>query len=228
MAHPLDRPIWSALTGPQAHLARGDTRAWRIDPAIGLFAAAAASSPPDTAAIAALVTHEAPLVLFEDEPWPADAAIAVTADTMVQVVADTVDPLAHDAAIQPLGDADVAEMLALTALTRPGPFLARTHQLGGFVGIREGGVLAAMAGTRLRVPGHVEVSGVCTHPDHRGRGHGAQLMIAVATAILGDGDRPFLHAFASNVQAITLYERLGFRIRRRLTASFLSCVPASA
>ena len=47
-----------------------------------------------------------------------------------------------------LEDADAPEMLALARLTEPGPFLARTHVLGTFRGIRVGGRLAAMAGER--------------------------------------------------------------------------------
>jgi predicted GNAT family acetyltransferase len=43
----------------------------------------------------------------------------------------------------------------------------------------------------------------------------------VARRILSHGETPFLHAYASNTQAIALYESLGFHIRRRLTAMIL-------
>nr|WP_240898070.1 GNAT family N-acetyltransferase [Agromyces luteolus] len=103
-------------------------------------------------------------------------------------------------------------MLALARLTEPGPFEARTHELGGFVGVREPttGALVAMAGERMRPDGHTEVSGVCTHPDHRGRGLAAALSIAVARRILARSETPFLHAYARNRPAVALYERLGF------------------
>jgi predicted GNAT family acetyltransferase len=51
-----------------------------------------------------------------------------------------------------LGDADAPEMLALAQLTEPGPFFARTHTMGNFIGIRVDGRLAAMAGERMRFP----------------------------------------------------------------------------
>ena len=220
-SHPLDRPIWSALTGPQTQLASGSARAWRIDPAVGLFAAAA--DPADGAALAGFMADGAPLILFDDAPvLPPHLHVTVVTEPMVQMVADTVASPSPGAALAPLGEADAAEMLALATLTRPGPFLARTHELGGFVGVRAGGRLVAMAGTRLRVPGHVEVSGVCTHPEHRGHGHAARLTLAVATAILAEGELPFLHTFARNTGAIALYERLGFRLCRRLTATMLT------
>ena len=73
-------------------------------------------------------------------------------------------------------------------------------------------VLIAMAGERMRPDGACEVSGVCTHPDHRGRGLARALMAAVARRIVARGDMPFLHVYPSNVGAIALYESLGFTI----------------
>ena len=121
-----------------------------------------------------------------------------------------------------LGDADAPEMLALATLTEPGPFFVKTHQLGRFVGIRQDGRLVAMAGERMQPDGFTEVSGVCTHPDHRGRGYAAALMGEVARGILARGDTPFLHAYASNQAAIALYERLGFQHRREILMTRLT------
>jgi hypothetical protein len=90
-----------------------------------------------------------------------------------QMVHDGGPVAAPDVAIETLGDADAAEMLALAALTRPGYFSTRTHELGTFLGIRHEGRVIAMAGQRLHVPGFHEVTSVCTHPDYLGRGHGA-------------------------------------------------------
>src|SRR5579885_1812216 len=107
-------------------------------------------------------------------------------------------------------------MLALATLTEPGPFLTRTHTMGSFLGIRIGGRLAAMAGERLRFPGHTEVSGVCTHPDFRGRGLARRLSMRVAARIESRGEQAFLHAWSANRPAISLYESLGFEIRAEL------------
>ncbi len=112
-----------------------------------------------------------------------------------------------------LGAADAKDMLALAQLTEPGPFLTRTHVMGRFIGSRIGGRLAAMAGERFRPAGYTEVSGVCTHPDFRGRGLARALSAAVAARIQARGETPFLHAWETNRAAINLYEALGFRRR---------------
>jgi predicted GNAT family acetyltransferase len=104
-------------------------------------------------------------------------------------------------------------MVELTALTKPGPFGKRTHELGYYVGIRDNGKLVAMAGERLKVPGYTEVSAVCTHPDHLGKGYAGALMLEVMRAIRERGETPFLHVRSNNARAIGIYERLGFRKR---------------
>jgi predicted GNAT family acetyltransferase len=113
-------------------------------------------------------------------------------------------------------------MLSLVARTEPGPFGPRTHELGGFLGVRVGGELVAMAGQRLRVPGWTEVSGVCTAPELRGRGLAGLLTRLVAAEIRAGGDRPFLHAMAANAAAIRLYQALGYTLRRELTFTVVS------
>jgi predicted GNAT family acetyltransferase len=123
-----------------------------------------------------------------------------------------------------LAEADAPAMLALATLTQPGPFYAHTNRLGRFVGVKVEGRLVAMAGERMAPPGFTEVSGVCTHPDHRGRGYAAGLMRAIAEGIVARGETPFLHVLPDNAAALALDEALGFTFRRSMTATVL--VPA--
>ncbi|MEV5826476.1 GNAT family N-acetyltransferase [Spirillospora sp. NPDC052242] len=116
-----------------------------------------------------------------------------------------------------LGADRVPEMLDLAERTRPGPFWPRTPELGAYLGVRENGGLAAMAGERLRPPGWTEISAVCTVPEARGRGHAARLVRALAARVLARGERPFLHVAAVNTGAVALYERLGFAVREPVT-----------
>src|SRR5258708_39743654 len=76
--HPLDRPIWSAVTARQANLALGDGRAVRLAPDYGLFAAAADGSPQSLASLAALVPaggQAALVAAAAPPPGPGSAAV---------------------------------------------------------------------------------------------------------------------------------------------------------
>jgi predicted GNAT family acetyltransferase len=211
----LDRPVWAALTTAHLGLSVGGPLARRYAADVNLFAAARDDS---VAALAALTE----LVQPGERVFLADVAeVAVPSGLVLLKAAQGVQMVAtgsyrideSDTDIVQLTDADAPEMLALATLTEPGPFLARTHTMGTFRGIRIGGRLAAMAGERFRFPGHTEVSGVCTHPDFRGRGLARRLSAAVAARIESRGERPFLHSWKANRTAISLYESLGFEIR---------------
>lgn len=132
------------------------------------------------------------------------------------MIGSPADSPLRDAEIVTLGSADVPAMMALTELTKPGPFAARTHALGTFLGIRAGGELVAMTGERMKPGKFTEMTAVCVHPDYRGRGYAQALLAAVARQIEARGEIPFLHVFTNNKSAIALYQRQGMRIRRRL------------
>ncbi|MEM9561851.1 MAG: GNAT family N-acetyltransferase [Actinomycetota bacterium] len=117
-----------------------------------------------------------------------------------------------------LGPDDSDDMVALVALTEPGPFSAETWRTGRYFGLRRDGQLLAMAGERLKVDGWGEVSAVCVHPSARGQGLGAALTLAAAAAIAERGDRPMLHVAEANDPAHQLYLRLGFEVRRTVAA----------
>jgi predicted GNAT family acetyltransferase len=99
--------------------------------------------------------------------------------------------------------------------------------MGTFIGIRIGGRLVAMAGERMRFPGYTEVSGVCTHPEFRGRGLARRLSAAVVSGIEARGEQAFLHAWKSNHSAISLYGGLGFEVRAEVNVAVLKRGPAT-
>jgi ribosomal protein S18 acetylase RimI-like enzyme len=116
-----------------------------------------------------------------------------------------------------LGPDDVDDMLDLVARTRPGPFLRRTIVLGTYLGYRQdSGKLVALAGERLHVDGYTELSAVCTDPDARGRGIATALMQELVTRIAARGETAFLHVASENDTARSLYETLGFTVRRTI------------
>jgi predicted GNAT family acetyltransferase len=221
-SHPLDYPIWTALTTTQQALAEGDARARRYPTEITPFAATADMSAESFAALRALMSPQDIAVLFTPDPVnpPAGFKIAL-ADTGEQMIGTPVETPANGVDIVTLGAGDVPAMIELTALTKPGPFSARTHELGTFLGIRVDGQLVAMIGERMKPAHYTEITAVCVHPSHRGRGYGQMLLSAVSRQIVARGETPFLHVFTSNHSAIALYRRQGMEIRRRLHATVL-------
>jgi predicted GNAT family acetyltransferase len=222
-ADPLESPVLSFLSGAGAPITLRAAGAMRLDPDFGLFAALDDSRAESLEAMAGHVRAHGPALFMQPDAPPAVPGTKVATQALgVQMVGEqAVERTAPAFEILPLSDDDAPEMLALATLTRPGPFARRTHELGAFVGAKEDGRLIAMAGERMRMPGLTEVSGVCTHPDRRGRGYAAGLMHHVAQQIRGRGETPFLHAYASNTGAIGLYETLGYRIRREVLVTVL-------
>ncbi len=217
MSHTLDRPAWNALFGPHAALAEGGPLARRYPPDIIPFAAARDQAPESLAALAALPRPHDVMVLVERHvpAVPPGFATVATGRVVQMILARTPEPVA-DARIEALTQADAQEMLALAKLTEPGPFTLKAQALGTFYAIRIDGCLAAMAGERMKPAGFAELSGVCAHPDFRGRGLARLLSVFVTHRILARGETPFLHVWESNTPAIALYESIGYRERTRL------------
>jgi predicted GNAT family acetyltransferase len=110
---------------------------------------------------------------------------------------------------------DAQDMLALARKTQPGPFGTRTHEMGCYIGIRDGDRLAAMAGERMRCAGFAEISAVCVDDGYRGQGIAARLMNILRHRMREQGEVPFLHVRDDNATAIALYQRLGFETRKK-------------
>jgi predicted GNAT family acetyltransferase len=210
------------LTTRQQALAEGGALARRYPTAVTPFADMVDMSPRSFAALAAMMSESEIAVLFTPDPVTAPAEftirLAETGEQMIGTPAQSAIPGLH---IVTLGAGDVPEMLALTELTKPGPFSARTHELGTFLGIRVDGKLVAMAGERMKPDNYTEMTAICVHPSHRGHGYGQALLGAIAAQICGRGEIPFLHVFSNNSSAIALYRRQGMEIRRRLHVTVL-------
>ena len=215
----LDNPIWNALRSGHRELAVVQGEARRYPPAIGPLAGTPDQSIDSYDALRQLAGAGGILVLFFPDPPELPAGWTLyRGGLLTQMICR--DPklvdagsLPHGVVLRRLGATDVSAMVELATLTEPGPFRERTIELGNFYGVFEGERLLAMAGQRMRVPGFVEVSAVCTHPEARGRGYAGILMSRVMADIRAEGAISFLHAFADN-PAVSLYRKLGFNQRR--------------
>jgi predicted GNAT family acetyltransferase len=225
--HLLDNVIWNALRTSQAHLgsSRGQARKFHRD--VSLLAGLSELTDEAYDSLATLVDEGERVGLFlEENPRPPANWKIVASIPLLQMIqkngkypvsAESDVPVFHQ-----LGVADVPEMLALTKLTKPGPFANRTREMGDYFGIRQRGALVAMVGERLKLPGFTEISAVCTHPEHLGKGHARRLITLLLERIRGREEQAFLHVREDNTRAVQLYERMGFRKRALLKYALLS------
>ncbi len=217
MSHILDRPVWSALRTAHAALAEGSDDARRYPPSIVPFAASADNAAGSLKALECLPASGEVMALVEAEPIPTPLELTTVSDAkLVQMIAERPYPRIVDSRIVPLTEADAEDMLVLATLTKPGPFTLRAQSLGAFWGIKIDSRLVAMGGQRMRQTGFAELSGLCTHPDFQGRGFGKLLFRFVAGEISARDETAYLHAYAANSSAISLYTALGFRLRAEM------------
>jgi predicted GNAT family acetyltransferase len=214
----LNDPIWSALNDRHRVFAWGSDLAVRYRNDIAPFAALRNSSQEAFAALEQVVAPGERVALFSTKPRSTLGRFEIFQTlSCVQMVSsnlpgDTSIRMAIPTIVQ-LGENDVPEMLQLTRLTNPGPFKERTLELGAYIGVRDRGILVAMAGERMQFAQYVEISAVCVHPDDRGKGYARFLVTTLMQQIAERRMVPFLHVLAENTGAIALYESLGFVIR---------------
>ena len=220
MEHVLDNPVWHALIGShRSHaMGRGLARHYPRDMAPfsaiversdAAYADLAVDLPPGT---------EARLFRTYEEPLPSGWQ-QLDCFPMLQMVARGAPQRVSKAGVL-LSEVDTRAMTELAEIAKPGPFGSRTPLLGRYLGVREGDHLLAMAGERMRLPGYVELSAICVHPDARGRGYAADLTSRLMRMALDRGDMPFLHVRLDNADAVALYRRLGFETRRELVVTW--------
>jgi GNAT superfamily N-acetyltransferase len=207
----LDNIVWNALSGAQACFAAGSNGARRYATGFSPIVGFADPANPDFDALARCCE---PGEHFYSDVWsgPVPSGWNIELEsTMFKMVWDRPAPDGDSApGAQPLGPAHAAQALALATLTRPGPFGLRTIELGEYFGYFEGGQLIAMAGERMQAGSLREISGVCTHPEHQGKGLAKRLMHKLIQMQMQRGQTPFLHVMSGNTGAHQLYLKMGF------------------
>ncbi len=215
-------PIWHALKTRQSQFVRDAGIACKYETDVAPFAAVGSRNEEASEALRSLLkAHE--IVYSMGEPpvevqglkvpgmvaglqmvFPGDAEIAVTGH-------------AAEVEILELSCADAADMVELTTIAFPGYFRIRTCEMGTYYGVRVDGRLVSMAGERFKFDRYVEISGVCTHPEHTGKGYAAVLITRLLEDHRRDGWLSCLHLSAANQRALDLYKRLGFEVNREVS-----------
>jgi GNAT superfamily N-acetyltransferase len=216
MEHVLDNPAWNALLTGNKHLGEGNEMVKYFKQQVAPFVGFKDNEPEDFKRLYNLLPNNGPAIFIS--PVPVEAAHPWKVIRQI-ICYQMLYEGSYDMVPRPsiaLTDEHVPQMMALTQLTNPGPFLPRTIEFGHYEGIFEGDKLIAMAGQRLHPAPYAEISAVCTHPDHLGKGYAGQLLLSQANRIHVEGNIPFLHVRSDNIRAIKVYENLGFITRRQL------------
>ena len=220
MEHVLDNPVWHALIGPHRAHAVGHGLARHYPRDMAPFSAIVEASDAAYADLAVDLPPGTEARLFRpcEEPL-ARGWQQLDGFAMLQMIARAVPKHVSEVGTV-LSEADSRAMADLVAIAKPGPFGPRTPLLGQYFGVRDGDRLLAMAGERMRLPGYVELSAICAHPEARGRGYAAGLTLQLMQLAFDRGEVPFLHVRPDNAAAVALYRRLGFETRRELVVTW--------
>ena len=213
----LDNPSWHALAGPQREFGIVGERAARFLPDVSPIAAVADQSAEALRELAGFVEPGHFVALFAPGEIAGDIAqlwrLAAVAPLTQWICPEPAAEASSQVDFVELGDEDAEQMYRLAKATDPGPFEMRTNRLGDYVGVKVDGVLVAMAGERICLPGYREVSAVCTDAAHQGHGYAQALVLEIARRQQRKGCVPFLHVRTGSpaeAQAKAVYRKLGF------------------
>lgn len=219
----LHNPVYNALLSGDKHLALGTGAVKYFDEAVSPFAGFdegytnGFTELHEQLPAGRKILYAIPQEIMQPGGWQVQHAIKG-----LQFVYDGGNKAVHEFAnVQALNETHINQMIDLATLTRPGPFGKRTIEFGYYFGIFDKEKLVAMTGQRMHVENYTEISAVCTHPDHTGKGYAHKLLQHQLQLILQQGKQPFLHVREDNARAIDIYQRLGFTVSRPMNFYFM-------
>ena len=223
MEHPLDNPIWNALVSGNSNLAHGNSLVKYYAENVAPFVGFEDYSTANFNTLHELVTDQRVLAVVSAEEIiiPNNWKVLNNMKILQMVFDGPIPPETLNRELVTLQDKHIPGMLALTKMTNPGPFSERTIDFGNYKGIFINNELAAMAGYRTQPSPYIEISAVCTHPNHLGNGYAGTLINYHIRQIIAASGIPYLHSRTDNANAIRLYQKLGFSIRKDMTFNII-------
>jgi GNAT superfamily N-acetyltransferase len=216
-ASKLDNPVWATLSEELARFGRsnGDTR-W-FPQSIAPFVSIPSSYVMPNLEAAFTGGMGAAAYFVGVCPSQLPSGWRCTSQSQVLQMLPPVKLEVDDATLgRELGAEDRQQLYDLAQIAFPLFFRPRTSELGTYLGVFEEGKLVAMAGERMRVGGFQEISGVCTHPEHLGKGYARELTRSLLKRHRDKSLSSFLHVSESNGGARRLYKAMGFTERANL------------
>lgn len=212
----LDNPVWHSLSESQKEyvLEYGNTKFYHPD--YCPFGASIETKSTLSAAKAYSKLSDSFFIVGE-KPQIANPLKIVNELVCLQMIIHDKIEIPFEDTIVKLGEQHREALLGLVKIVYPEYFKNKTATLGNYYGIFKDNQLVAITGERMKMNDYIEVSAVITHPDHVGKGYAKQLVAHASNAILNQNKMPFLHVAETNIGAIKLYEKLGFKTRRKIS-----------
>ena len=223
MKHLLHNPVYHALTSGDRHLSFGTDDVKYFDEQVSPFVGFAEGYTEGFNELYELLPPGRRILYASPELMPGPAGWLLKHEINgLQFVYESFNEIKNEFTnVFPLGEDHIGQMVHLASITKPGPFGQKTIGFGNYFGIFEQEELVAMTGQRLHLQNFTEISAVCTHPNHTGKGYANTLMQHQVQLILQQGQHPFLHVREDNERAVALYKRLGFTISRKMNFYFM-------
>ena len=212
----LDNPVWFALSEQHRHYCLPLVGGKFYDPLYCPFGSFIdSSSQSEMISLYSKLTPDFYIVGHQ----PVLPPEVMLTDELIcqQMVIKNAAPIDFTEEITLLNEKHEADLRHLINLVQPGFFKEKTIQLGNYYGIYRSGTLVAVAGERMKLDEFTELSAVVTHPLHTGNGYAKQLVTFVVNSNLNQQKIVFLHVNKNNLAAISLYEGIGFSVRRQIS-----------
>jgi len=223
MEHLLDNPIWNALISGNSNLTHGSSEVKYFAENVAPFVGFEDYSVANFNMLYELVSDQRVLAVVsaEEITIPENWKVLNNMKILQLVFNGSVPQEPTSQELITLQEQHIPAMLALTKMTNPGPFSERTIDFGNYKGIFSNDELIAMAGYRTQPSPYIEVSAVCTHPNHHGKGYAGTLINYHIGQIIAASGIPYLHSRTDNITAIRLYQKLGFSVRKEMTFNII-------
>lgn len=214
--HKLDNPAWNALNDKHSAFVLGNEHIKLYDPHYAPFGGIIPETD-SSALIASYFPDTDFYYIIGNEPLVPNGFLLESELVCLQMVCEKKIGIEITQPITHLSQDHQQALFEIVNLVQPGYFRPRTSLMGEYFGIFQENRLVAVTGERMRMHELTEISAVVTHPAFTGRGYAQQLVTHTVNKNLSEGLLTFLHVRDDNAHAIRLYEKIGFRARRRIS-----------
>jgi ribosomal protein S18 acetylase RimI-like enzyme len=212
----LDNSAWYSLSETHSSFAIGDDEIRFYQPHICSFGGIN-SKHADLISFLKKYTELDSFYIIGEKPQSSPEFIIEKELVCLQMICSASIKIEYTESFVHLNNTYEKELFELVNLVQPGYFEENTSLMGDYFGIFQNDKLVAVTGERMKMFGFTEISAVVTHPDFTSKGFAKQLVAYTANMNFEKNIAPYLHVAETNINAIKLYEKLGFVTRRKIS-----------